>query len=129
MRHILLIIITASLLSCDQEPKASRSAGFEKDLEVLKEYFHIPGMAAIITQNGEVIYENYFGYADLRTERLVDSATIFPIASVTKIFSTVLLMQLVEAGDLDLNEPISNYLENSNLSDSIKIKHVLSHTS
>ena len=129
MRYILLIIITASLLSCDQKPKESPSVSFEKDLEALKEYFHIPGMAAIITQDGKVIYENYFGYADLKTKRFVDSTTIFPIASVTKIFSTVLLMQLVEAGDLDLNEPISNYLENSNLSDAIKIKHVLSHTS
>ena len=129
MRHILLIIITASLLSCDQKPKESPSASFERDLEVLKEYFHIPGMAAIVTHNGEIIYENYFGYADLKTERLVDSTTIFPIASVTKTFATVLLMQLVEAGDLDLNEPINRYLENSHLSDSITIKHVLSHTS
>ena len=51
----LIIIITASLLSCNQKPKESPSASFEKDLEVLKEYNHIPGMAAIITKKGEII--------------------------------------------------------------------------
>jgi len=86
-------------------------------------------MAAIVTQRGDVIYENYFGYADLQTGRRVDSTTIFPIASITKTFAAVLLMQLVESGDLDLDEPINNYLANSDLSDSITIRHVLSHTS
>jgi len=125
----LIIIITASLLSCNQKPKESPSASFEKDLEVLKEYNHIPGMAAIITKKGEIIFENYSGYADIETSRPVDSATVFPINSITKTYAAVLFMQLVEAGELDLNEPINNYFENSNLSDSIKIKHVLSHTS
>jgi len=117
MRHILLIIIAASLLSCDQAPKESPSASFEKDLEVLKEYFHIPGMAAIITQKGEIIYENYSGFADLKTKRLVDSTTVFPINSITKTYAAVLFMQLVEAGELDLNEPINHYLHHSHLSE------------
>ncbi len=129
MRHIFLILIIPSLLYCQQKPKESPSEGFEKDLKYFKEYFHIPGMAAIITQNGKVTYENYFGYADLKTKRRVDSTTIFPIASVTKAFATILLMQFVESGDLDLDDPINNYLDDRTLSDSIKIKHILSHTS
>jgi len=129
MRQILIIIITASLLSCNQGPIESPSVSFEKDLEALKEYFHIPGMAAIITQKGKIIYENYSGYADLKTNRLVDSTTVFPINSITKTYAAVLFMQLVEAGELDLNESINHYLHHSHLSDAIKIKHVLSHTS
>ncbi len=65
MRPLFLIIITASLFSCDQTPNESAFVSFEKDLAALKEYFHIPGMAAIITKKGKIIYENYSGYADL----------------------------------------------------------------
>ncbi|MCH7755575.1 serine hydrolase [candidate division KSB1 bacterium] len=129
MRCMLSMLTAVSLLACDRAPRESPSVRFEHDLEALKEYFHIPGMAAIVTQRGDVIYENYFGYADLQTERRVDSTTIFPIASITKTFAAVLLMQLVESGDLDLDEPINNYLADSDLSDSITIRHVLSHTS
>ena len=119
MRPIFLIIITASLFSCDQTPKESAFVSFEEDLAALKEYFHIPGMAAIITQKGKIIYENYSGYADLKTKRLVDSTTVFPINSITKTYAAVLFIQLVEAGKLDLNEPINNYFKDSNLSEDI----------
>ncbi len=129
MRPMLLMLTAAALFACDREPQESPSAGFEGDLEALKEYFHIPGMAAIVTQRGEVVYENYFGYADLATERPVDSTTIFPVGSITKTFAAVLLMQLAEAGDLDLNDPINDYLADSQLSDSITILHILSQTS
>lgn len=129
MKHLIIIIIAASLFSCDQTAKESASANFGKDLAILKEYFHIPGMAAIVTQKGKIIYENYFGYTDLESKRPVDSKTVFPINSITKTYAAVLFMQLVEAGDLDLNEPINQYLQHSHLSDDIKIKHILSHTS
>ena len=129
MRQILIIIITASLFSCDKTPKESAFVSFEKDLAALKEYFHIPGMAAIITKKGKIIYENYSGYADLETKRLVDSTTVFPINSITKTYAAVLFMQLVEEGKIDLNEPINDYFENFNLSEENKVKHFLSHTS
>jgi len=129
MRPLFLILITILSLSCNQEPKESASTNFEKDLFTLQEYFRIPGMAALITQKGEIIYENYFGFADLETRRLVDSTTIFPINSLTKTYAAVLFMQLVEEGKVDLTEPVNRYLEDSNLSDSVQIKHLLSHTS
>lgn len=129
MKQILLLISIVSFLSCAEKPGESPSKSFEKDLIALKEYFHIPGMAVIVTKNNKTLYENYFGYADLETKTKIDSSTIFPIASVTKTFATVLLMQYVESGKLSLDDPINDYLDNSNFSDAIKIKHVLSHTS
>jgi len=129
MKEIIVLIISALFLSCNQTPEESPSISFEKDIEELKEYFHIPGMASIITQKGEIIYENYSGYADIKTGRLVDSTTVFPLNSICKTYAAVLSMQLVETGALNVNDPINHYLENSSLSDDIKVKHILSHTS
>ena len=102
---------------------------FEQDLVALQDYFHIPGLAALVTKNGEVIYENYLGYADLQQKQQVDSTTLFPIASVTKSFAAVLALKLAESGTLDLEQSVNSYLPDQGLSDSVKVKHLLSHTS
>ena len=129
MRAVFLTLIAAILFSCTQKQAEDSPESFEKDLISLKEYFHIPGLAIHVTQNNKTVYENYLGYADLQDSVPVNSTTVFPIASITKTFSSTLIMQFVESGDIDLNDPINNYLENSSLSDSIQVKHILSHTS
>ena len=130
LRLVLIVLVFCyAMTSCARKETQEASADFESDLLTLKEYFHIPGMAVLIKKDEQVIYENYLGYADLENQVKVDSTTVFPIASVTKTFATVLLMQLVEQGKVGLNDPINHYLENSQLSEDIKIKHLLSHTS
>lgn len=128
-KALFLLVSVGVLLSCHEKKQSSTPQAFESDLQSLKEYFHIPGMAAMVTHNGQVVYENYFGHADLDKRIPVDSTTIFPMASVTKVFATVLIMKLVDSGELSLDDPINNFLHESGLSDSIKVKHVLSHTS
>ncbi len=128
-RSVFFLLLGAVLSFCDDKSGRSANRAFDEDLESLKEYFHIPGMAAIVTENGNIKYEKYFGFADLDTRRPVDSATLFPIASVTKTFAAVLLMQLVEDGKLDLDEPVNKYVPERSFPDDIRIRHVMSHTS
>ncbi len=131
MNKLLFGLIVIFIFSCkNPEPDDSKATeAFEEDLLSLKEYFHIPGLAVLVKKDGKTLYENYFGYSDLEAKKVLDSTSIFPIASITKTFSAVLLQQLVEEGKLDLEDPINNYLQGSPLSDSIKIKHILSHSS
>ncbi len=102
---------------------------FNKELTRLQEFFSIPGMSAIVSKDGKIIFENYLGYSNLDTKERIDSETLFPIASITKTFSATLLMQLVEEGKLSLEDPINKYLPESELYPSIQVKHLLSHTS
>ncbi len=102
---------------------------FAKDMADLKDYFHIPGMGILVQQNGETIYEAYLGQADVDAKRAVDSATVFPIASLTKIYAAVAIHQLAAAGKLSLDDPIESYLPELEIGDSILVRHVLSHTS
>ena len=69
---------------------------FTSELTELKDYFKIPGLAVSIEKNGENIYREYFGSADLEKSINVDSTILFPIASITKVFSGVIVMKLVE---------------------------------
>jgi CubicO group peptidase (beta-lactamase class C family) len=132
MRKIIpFIFVSAIVTGCIQSNKDYRikNNGFSTDLIQLKDYFHIPGLSVIIRQGDQTVYENYMGFADLEKQIAIDSSTTIPMASLTKIFTGVLIMQLVENRKISLDEPINKYIFNDEISDSIKIKHVLSHTS
>ncbi len=102
---------------------------FRTELNELKDYFHIPGMAALIQKDGEIIFEEYIGLADIKNNVPVDAQTPFPIASLTKMYASVAVMQLVESGKITLDDPIAPYFPGYGVDNTIKIKHLLSHTS
>lgn len=101
---------------------------FEKQVEVLRNLLHIPGMAAAVVKNQQVIWAKGFGFADLEGRVAVTPDTVFHLASITKTFAATLILQLVDQGKLDLDEPMSRYSADFK-DDSVKIKHLLSHTS
>ncbi len=73
---------------------------------------HVPGVVALIVQDGRVTFERGYGVADPTTGRPVDpETTLFRVASVSKLFTATAVMQLVEQGKLDLNADLNQYLE------------------
>jgi CubicO group peptidase (beta-lactamase class C family) len=70
------------------------------------------GAAVAIVQGDQIIAQRGFGYADRAGQIAVDPAeTVFRIASVSKTFTAVAILQLVEQGRIDLNEDILAYLD------------------
>ena len=128
---MLFLMLTILLSGCIKNDGSTdkRTEHFTADLEELKEYFKIPGLAVSIEKNGENIYREFFGVSDIEKYIKVDSTTLFPVASITKVFSAVLIMKLVEQRRLSLDEPINKFLQEPTFNDSILIKHILSHTS
>jgi CubicO group peptidase (beta-lactamase class C family) len=94
---------------------------------------HIPGLALGIVHNDEVVHLRGFGEAD-RAGRAVTPQTPFILASVSKTFTAVAIMQLVESGKVDLDAPVRRYLPDfrvadENASAQITVRHLLHHTS
>ena len=85
-------------------------------------------MSAAIVKDQKVLWAKGFGYADFENRIPATPDTLYHIASETKPIAATLLMQLVEQGKLDLDEPISHYSSDFK-DDSVRIKHLLSHTS
>ncbi len=89
-----------------------------------------PGMAIGIWKNGEIFFEQGFGYADLEHKIPVTPDTVFPIASITKSFTALSIMQLVDAGKISLDDPVKKYLVNyPEPGASIALRQLLNHTS
>ena len=81
----------------------------------------------LITENGKIVYEKSFGYADFSAKRINTTQSSFPMASITKTFTSTAILQLKEKGKLQLNDPVSKFLTAFPYSD-VTIKQLLSHT-
>src|ERR1041384_5346264 len=119
-------VVGLSASSIAQDP--GRLAKFEADVEKLRQRLKIPGMAVAIVKDQKLLWTKGFGYADLENKVPATPDTLFHLASITKTFASMLIMQLVEQGKLDLDEPISHYSPNFK-DDSVKIRHIITHTS
>ncbi len=90
----------------------------------------IPALQLAIIRNGEIVKTGNYGVTNQENGSLVNSNTVFALNSITKAFTGVAVMQLVEEGKLDINKPVSTYLENLPESwRAISVKQLLNHTS
>ena len=70
----------------------------------------IPGLQIAVVQKGKIVYSNSFGIANLQDNIAVDKQSVFAINSITKVFTGVAIMQLVEKGFFQLSDPVSKDL-------------------
>lgn len=90
---------------------------------------HIPGAAVAVIRNGQVEKLQAYGVANLEHNSPVTVTSPFQIASVTKIFTGILLAHLVEQGKLSLDDPLSRYLPGTPAEwSAITVRHLASHS-
>ena len=96
---------------------------------------HIVGVSAAIIINDSVIWKNGFGYSDKENNLPMSVSTVVNIASATKTFTALAIMQLQEKGLLDINQPLNKYMPQFNPLtrgedlDDLTIKSVITHSS
>ena len=102
---------------------------FEAELESLRHEMKIPGMSAAVVKDGELVWVRGFGYSDVENGIPATPETPYHLASVTKTFAAVIVMQLVQEGKLSLDDPVSRYGVNLPEGDKVLVQHLMSHTS
>jgi CubicO group peptidase (beta-lactamase class C family) len=86
-------------------------------------------MAAAVVSDGEILWSDGLGDADVDGSVPAGPDTPFGLASVTKPIAAVLVMQLVEEGLVDLDDPIADYGVAAAGADGVTVRHLLTHTS
>lgn len=122
---VLNILISLNCLSqnlfLNQQTKLSRNemiANLKTYIEKEMSKNKIVGLSiAVVDTNGILLTEG-FGKADKENNISANSNTLFPIASITKTFTGIAVMQLVEKGLIDLDKPIANYIPDLKLPNS-----------
>lgn len=92
----------------------------------------VPGVEVAVTAGGYVV-DAAHGVINTATQYPVGRETLFPIQSITKVFTATLIMQLVDAGRVRLNAPVQEYLpefhtQDLEASSEITVQHLLTHT-
>ncbi len=94
---------------------------------------HLPGLAAGIVHDGELIWGSGYGFGDIDEKKSITLDTRFRIASITKTFTALAILQLRDAGKVRLDDPVSAYLPWFTLqyegAPPITLRHLLAHTS
>ena len=86
--------------------------------------------ASFFDRDGNVIYENFYGYRNAEEKLPVDENTIFGLASITKSFVTLCVLKLEQQGKLSLEDTVSSYFPSftgKNMKKPLKLKHLLCH--
>ena len=89
-----------------------------------------PGISALVAKDGEVIYKNAFGLANMELGVDMNTENVFEIGSITKQFTAVAILMLQEEGKLTVNDPISKYFPDyPEAGKNVTIHQLLNHTS
>lgn len=94
---------------------------------------HIPGAVFVLVKDGKIVFNKGYGYADLERRIPVDpDKSMFRVASISKLFTAMAVMQLVEEGKIELQEDVNKYLKHFQIESSydrpITVKDLLLHT-
>jgi CubicO group peptidase (beta-lactamase class C family) len=87
------------------------------------------GIAVLVAKNGEVIYKNGFGYANIKQKQLIKPNTKFRIGSVTKQFTAAAILKLQEEGKISVADKLSKFVPDFPRANEVTIHHLLTHTS
>jgi CubicO group peptidase (beta-lactamase class C family) len=125
------LILTTLLIGCIAQ--VSHTQDFDK--AKLDNYFasleandRFMGSVAV-SQNGQLIYTRSIGYADLGLKTKANDQTRYRIGSISKTFTSVLVLKAVEENRLTLNQTIETFFPGIEYANRITIRHLLNHRS
>ncbi len=90
-----------------------------------------PGAAVLVMKGNRTVFEKCYGIADIETGARITPNTSFNIASVSKQFTAVAVLQLCEQGRISVDDKVTKYFPEftDRIWDKIRIRHLLSHSS
>ncbi|HFK5529012.1 TPA: serine hydrolase domain-containing protein [Elizabethkingia anophelis] len=123
MKKVIILFIAVSSFVYGQKEKKLDS--LFTSLYAAKEF----NGNVLVAEKGKVIYEKSFGLANEKTQQKLDKNTVFELASVSKQFTAMGIVQLEKEGKLSYNDPLTKYFPELSFYKPITIDNLLHHTS
>ena len=130
---VLSLMLVIPQLIGSAQPDEQQFASIDSYVEEQMDRSRIPGVALSIIRDDEIIHARGFGET-AKSAEAVDPDTLFGIGSTGKSITALAVMQLVEAGQIDLDAPVQEYipwfsLADEQMSGQISVRHLLNMTS
>jgi CubicO group peptidase (beta-lactamase class C family) len=131
VRTALTVCLALALALTGLEARQNQAAGlipFESYLEALRIQAGIPGMSAVLLQDGQIVWERGLGFQNQERRIRATPDTTYPIADMSQTIAAVLVLRCAEERQLNINDPIRRYGGSVAEADAT-IRQVLNHTS
>jgi len=138
MRRLLLLlalILFAAPVVAQSDEVSALTDQFDTLVPMLLGQAHVPGAALALIHDNEMVWSQGYGLADEAYSTLVATDTLFSVESISKTLTAWEIMRLVEAGQIDLDAPVNQYLTSWQLTavgrndpNEATIRRILSHT-
>jgi CubicO group peptidase (beta-lactamase class C family) len=140
MRYLFFFFI--AFLSCIVANSQAKETDYREELRIIdvwlnaqRDFDKLPGISVAIVNDQKIIFSKGYGFADVEKQVPMQPETICSICSISKLFTSVAVMQLWEKGKLRLDDSISSLLPGFNLKQQyaetvpITIRSLLTHSS
>jgi len=91
-------------------------------LEAQKDFDNVPGITAMVVKDQELLWTGAFGKSNLEQNIKAETSTICSICSITKTFTAVAIMRLVDERKLDLDDKVKDILPFYNVTQKINLE-------
>ncbi|WP_114241470.1 serine hydrolase [Dyella sp. C9] len=105
------------------------TARIDADVQAVLQRTATPGAVIAVYRDGKLIYGHAYGYRDRERRLPATMDTWYEIGSITKQFTAAAILQLQEAGKLDIDKPLSTWLPTAPHATEVTLRQLLSHTS
>jgi CubicO group peptidase (beta-lactamase class C family) len=108
---LLVISSSVSAQSIEKNPRVKQALKLlQVWLDAQRAYQQIPGISAAVVYDQQMLWSGGFGYADLARKTPATPSTIYSICSISKLFTSIGVMQLRDAGKLRLDDPVGQHI-------------------
>src|SRR5688572_13391355 len=107
----LLALLHFNLFVTAQPLNKSQVSAIEQSIKEEMKYSSTPGLSVCIINNGKIAYQHSFGIANTMTNIPVTDSTIFEVASLTKIFTSIALQTALQKHGIGIDEPIGKVIK------------------
>ncbi|HEX5111689.1 MAG TPA: serine hydrolase [Saprospiraceae bacterium] len=129
-KKILMLMLSCGIfISAIAQQESTLAASFDK---IINEELALNGAGAtvLVGRHGEIIYNKAFGLANVELNVPMKTDNVFRIGSITKQFTAIAILQLMEQGKLNLQDEITRFIPDYPMQGAkITIEHLLTHTS
>jgi CubicO group peptidase (beta-lactamase class C family) len=127
LRLLMVALVVVGEAFCQTSSSASDEVAQYVKTEMARQ--HIPGIALLVSRNGEIVRAQGFGVSNVELQVPVKPETLFQSGSVGKQFTATAIMMLVEEGKISLDDPITKYFPDAPANwKPVTVRNLLSHT-
>jgi serine beta-lactamase-like protein LACTB, mitochondrial len=106
---LLLSVTSAAAVAQDSSLASSQIDAVKQAITAFIAEEHAPGVSVAIVKDGKLAWTGAYGFSDLENSVPAKTSTMYRLASISKPITATAVMQLAEAGKLDLDAPVQKY--------------------